>query len=187
MKPYKLFLLLLLLTSLLSAQNNSGGKAKKMSKPTAKQKNPMQKFKFLLGDWNLEYKIPKSSLSEAATGEAGTGAVTGTFKRALNDKYVFFDYSWSSSDVYGDGQAHGIFAWDDKAKVYRYWWFESSGNFAQATCNFIDDKTLFMNWHDTLLTQTFTKTGPDKVILRMNQSLGEDKSELVLEVILTRK
>jgi hypothetical protein len=142
--------------------------------------NPMEKFEFLLGGWNLEYRVPKSSFSEAAI---GTGK--GTFKRALKDKYVFFDYE--SSITTDEGKAHGIFAWDNKAKVYRYWWFEDSGSFEQAICNFVDNDTLFMDWQNTLLTQTFTKAGPDKVILRMNQALGEDKSELILEVILTRK
>jgi hypothetical protein len=177
MKTYKIFLLLLLLTSLLLAQDDIAKKVDKMVEPT---QNRMEKFKFLLGDWNLEYRVPKSTFSEAAT---GTG--TGTFKRAMKDKYVFFDYSCSLTT--GEGQAHAIFAWDDKAKVYRYWWFEDSGSFQQATCNFIDNETLFLKWQDTPLTQTFTKAGPDKVILRMEQSLGEDKSELVMEVILTRK
>lgn len=140
----------------------------------------MEKFEFLLGDWNLEYRVPKSSFSEA-----GTGTGEGTFKRALNDKYVILDYLCSVTT--GDGQAHGIFAWDDKAKFYRYWWFEDSGSFEQAICNFVDEDSLFMDWQNTLLTQTFTKAGQDKVILRMKQSLGEDKSELILEVILTRK
>ncbi len=179
MKIRKIILSLLLITSLLLAQDDIVKKVDKMAETPAKQKNPMEKFEFLLGDWNLESRIPKSSFSEAAT---GTG--TGTFKRALKDKYVFFDYEGSKTD---EGGAHGIFAWDGKTKVYRYWWFEDSGSFAQATCNFINDDTLFMSWHDTLLTQTFTKAGPDKVILRMKQSLGEDKSELILEVILTRK
>jgi hypothetical protein len=180
MKIYKIFLSLLLLTSLLLAQDDIVKKVDKMAEPIASQQSRMEKFKFLLGDWNLEYRVPKSTLSEAAT---GTG--TGTFKKTLKDKYVVLDYYCSLTT--GEGQAHGIFAWDDKAKVYRYWWFEDSGNFLQATCSFVDNDTLFMNWQDTLLTQTFTKAGPDKVILRMNQSLGEDKSELILEVILTRK
>lgn len=180
MKIYKIFLSLLLLTSLLLAQDDTVKKVDSMAEPAKKQQNPMEKFEFLLGNWNLEYKVPKSTFSEAAS---GTG--TGTFKRALNDKYVFFDYSCSLTT--GKGQAHGIFAWDDKAKTYRYWWFEDSGSFQQATCNFIDNNTLFMKWLDTPLTQTFTKASPDKVILRMEQSLGEGKSELVMEVINTRK
>lgn len=141
----------------------------------------MNKFDFLLGDWTLEYRVPKSAFSEAMT-----GAGTGTFKRALNDRYVFFDYSASlltGSKV----QAHGIFAWDDKLKFYRYWWFEDSGAFMTATCNFINEETLFLNWHDTLLIQTFTKDGPNKVILRMENPNSEGKYEVVLEVIFTRK
>ncbi|MGB7062258.1 MAG: hypothetical protein WBF13_07895 [Candidatus Zixiibacteriota bacterium] len=146
----------------------------------SKQTNPMEKFAFLLGDWNLEYKVPKSAFSEAATGNG-----TGTIKRALDDKYVIFDYS--ASLTIGEGAAHGIFAWDEKAKVYRYWWFEDSGSFLTATCNFVNDETLFLNWHDTLLIQTFRKAGLDKMILRMENPDSEGKYELILEVIFTRK
>lgn len=142
--------------------------------------NVMQKLDFLLGDWNLEYRVPKSAFSEAAT-----GAGTGTFKRALDDRYVCFDYSTSLTT--GQTGAHGIFGWDEKAKIYRYWWFESSGNFSTATCNFVNDETLFLSWHDTLLIQTFTKEGPNKVILRMEHPDSEGKYELVLEVIFTRR
>lgn len=76
----------------------------------------MEKFDFLLGDWNLEYRVPKSAFSEAATGSG-----TGTFKRALDNKYVYFDYSASVGGQ--KAQAHAIFAWDEKSKIYRYWWF----------------------------------------------------------------
>ncbi len=140
----------------------------------------MKKFNFLLGNWEMEYNIPKSSFSEATT---GTGQ--GIFKRALDDKYVYFDYSTLIDG--NKGQAHGIFAWDEKSKTYRYWWFESSGNFSTATCNFINDETLFMNWHDTLLIQTFKKVSSDKVILRMENPNSEGEYELILEVIFTRK
>ena len=137
----------------------------------------MDKFEFLLGNWNLEYRIPRSTF-----GEAGTDSGTGSFRSALNDKYVFFDYSTKA----GSG-AHAIFSWDDKVKVYRFWWFENSGNFSTATCNFIDDETLAMNWHDSLLVQTFSKDGSDRVILRMQNPTAQGGYELVLEVILTRK
>ena len=113
----------------------------------------MDKFEFLLGDWNPEYRIPKSTFSEA-----GSDSGTGSFKRALNAKYVFFDYSTKA----GSG-AHAIFAWDHNVKVYRFWWFENSGSFSTATCNFIDHETLAMNWHDSLLVQTFSKEGSDRV------------------------
>jgi len=139
----------------------------------------MEKFEFLIGGWNLEYNIPKSSFSEAATSKG-----YGTFKRALDNKYVFFDYG---SDIEHKTEgAHGIFAWDDKVKLYRYWWFESSGAFQQATCNFVDENTLFMNWHDTLLIQTFKRISKNKVVLHMSNAIAENKFELVLEVILTR-
>lgn len=140
----------------------------------------MEKFDFLIGDWNLEYRVPKSAFSEAAT---GTG--NGTFKRTLDEKYVYFDYS---ANIAGqEGQAHAIFGWDEKTKMYRYWWFESSGNFSTATCNFVNNETLFLNWHDTLLIQTFRKAGPNKVILRMENPDFEGKYELILKVIFTRK
>ena len=117
----------------------------------------MEKFEFLLGDWDMEWRIPKSSMSEADTGTGG-----GTFKRFLDDKYVTFDYSGSS--IKEQGQAHAIFVWDDKAKLYRYWWFENSGNFDQATCKFLGDKALFLNWHGSLCVQRFRAADPDKVI-----------------------
>lgn len=143
----------------------------------AKELNKMEKFEFLLGDWNLEYRIPKSAFSEA-----GKDSGTGTFRRALNDKYVYFDYSTKTG-----AKAHAVFAWDEKTKVYRYWWFENSGSFLTATCNFVNNETLFLNWHDTLLIQTFTKEGPNRVILRMEHPTALGKYELILEVIFTRK
>ena len=142
--------------------------------------NAMEKFEFLLGDWDMEYRIPKTSMSEADT---GTGS--GIFKRFLDDKYVTFDYSCSFAS--GQGQAHAIFVWDDKAKLYRYWWFENSGNFDQATCNFLSDKALFLNWHGSLLVQSFRAVDPNKIILRMEQPTLEGGYELVMEVTFTRK
>ncbi len=139
--------------------------------------NAMNKFEFLLGDWNLESRIPKSIFSEA-----GSDTGIGSFKRALNDKYVFFEYSSKSG-----GEAKGIFAWDDKIKVYRYWWFENSGNYLAATCNFINDEVIAMNWHDSILVQTFVKDGPDKVILKMEYPSVKGGHELVLEVLFTRR
>ena len=140
----------------------------------------MERFDFLLGNWDMEYNIP-----ESAFGEATSGTGNGTFKRALDDKYVYFDYS---SLINGEkGQAHAIFAWDEKTKIFRFWWFESSGNFSTATCKFINDEILFLNWHDTLLIQTFKKISPNKMILRMENPNSDGIYELILEVIFTRK
>jgi len=44
-----------------------------------------------------------------------------------------------------------------------------------------------MNWHDTLLVQTFEKDGPDKIILEMKYPAAKGGYEPVFEVILTRK
>ncbi|MFC2126676.1 hypothetical protein ACFLU5_17960 [Bacteroidota bacterium] len=137
----------------------------------------MNKFEFLLGSWNLAYRIPKSIFSEA-----GSDTGIGLFKRALNDKYVIFEYSTESG-----GEAKGIFAWDNKIKVYRYWWFENSGNYSAATCNFITDEVIAMNWHDSILVQTFIKDEPDKVILKMEYPSVKGGHELVLEVLFTRR
>jgi hypothetical protein len=183
MKICKFFIICLMLPPFLLASYSNEKKNDSVEKPMMKPKNVMDKFDFLLGDWNLEYRVPKSAFSEAATGSG-----TGTFKRALDDKYVFWDYSCTISTTPDEvGKAHGIFAWDEKAKIYRYWWFENSGSFLNATCNFINDDTLFMNWHDTLVIQTFRKVDKNKVILRMENPTSEGKYGLILEVILTRK
>jgi hypothetical protein len=136
----------------------------------------LDRFEFLFGEWNLEYRIPKSTFNDS-----GSDSGIGSFKKILSDNYVFFEYSTKSGS-----EAKGIFAWDDKVKIYRYWWFENSGNFLSATCNFINDITLSMNWHDTLLVQTFVKEGNDKVVLKM-QYPAKSGYELILEVIFTRK
>lgn len=137
----------------------------------------LDKFKFLIGDWYLEYRIPKSKFSDQRT-DSGVGS----FRKILNDKYVLFEYETKSG-----GEAKGIFAWDDKIKIFRYWWFENSGSFAAATCDFINEDTLAMNWHDTLLVQTFTKESSDKVILKMQYPYEKCGYEIILEVILERK
>jgi len=142
-----------------------------------KEPNRMERFEFLLGDWKLEYRIPKSVFSEA-----GSDTGIGRIKRGLSDKYVFFDYSTKKG-----GEAHGVFAWDEKTKVYRYWWFENTGSFQTATCNFVDNDTLFLNWHDTLIIQTFTRVGSDKVALRMEHPAAQGKYEVILEVLFTRE
>ncbi len=141
----------------------------------------MDKFNFFIGSWDLAYKIPKSSFSAEASGKG-----SGTFKRTLNDKYVLFDYE--ASFTTGDkASAHAIFAWEEKIKMFRYWWFENSGNFMTATCNFINDDILFLNWHNSLLIQTFKKIDEHTIELRMENPNKEGKFELILEVMFKRK
>jgi hypothetical protein len=140
----------------------------------------MNKFEFMLGTWDLKYHIPESRFSKA---DHGSGV--GTFKRILKGRYVAFDYH--ATLKHSTTQAHGIFAWDEKSKIYRYWWFEDSGNFLTATCNFVDENTLAMNWHDTLLIQSFEKESLAKMRLRMKYPLSDEQYELILEVVLTKK
>jgi len=137
----------------------------------------MKPFEFLLGNWDLDYNIPQSSYHEAAR-EKGNG----TFSRALDDRYVVFDYSTRSG-----GAAHGIFGWDEKIRMYRYWWFENSGAFSTATCNFINERVLYMQWHDALFVQTFSKIDERTVRLRMELPETAGKYELIMEVRLSRK
>ncbi|MEJ2637406.1 MAG: hypothetical protein P8184_19225 [Calditrichia bacterium] len=140
----------------------------------------MEKFEFLIGDWTLKYTVPKSVFSIEAK---GTGE--GTFSRALNNKYVFFDYRAELTT--GSAQAHGIFAKDEKLNIYRYWWFEDSGNFQSGACNFINDKIFFMNWHETSLIQTFELLDENTVMLKMSHPLDADNFEPILKVELFRK
>ena len=51
----------------------------------------------------------------------------------------------------------------------------------------INDKVLCLNWHDSLLVQSFRAVDQDKIILRMEQPTPEGEYELVMEVIFTRK
>jgi len=142
-------------------------------------KQRIEKLEFLIGSWGMRYNIPESSLSKS---DIGNGI--GVFKRILDDQYITFDYSAELTQ--GKAQAHGIFAWDDKIKLYRFSWFENSGNFNTAVCNFINDNTLFMKWQNSALTQTFTKIDVSKVILQMKNSVNKEDHELVMEVTFTR-
>jgi len=139
----------------------------------------MKKFDSFIGKWELAFNVPESIFSKADKGHG-----TGELKRELNNKYVMFDYS--SQLTVGKGSAHGIFAWDEKINAYRYWWFEDSGSFMTATCNFINDKTLLMNWENSLLIQTFTVEGPNKIFLSMDHPSPEGKYIPVLEVVFRK-
>ena len=140
----------------------------------------MDKFNFLLGSWEMKYNVPKSKFSD---GDIGKGH--GEFKRILNNRYVCFDYTAKLSR--SESAAHAIFAWDNKSKIYRYWWFENSGEFMKATCEFVNENTLSLNWHNSLLIQTFSKIENNKIILQMKNPSIENDYELILEVIFNKK
>ncbi|MCJ7552266.1 MAG: hypothetical protein MUO34_00150 [Ignavibacteriaceae bacterium] len=142
--------------------------------------NPMDKFNFLLGTWKLHYKVPKSHFSDVDIGEG-----EGEFKRILNNQYVTFDYSAKLSN--SEGAAYAIFAWDEKSQIYRYWWFEDSGEFMKATCNFINENTLCLNWHNSLLVQTFSRIENGNILLEMRYPSNKNDYEIILEVVFTKK
>ncbi len=142
--------------------------------------NPMDKFHFLLGTWKMEYKIPKS---RNINDDIGGGE--GIFKSILNNHYVTFDYNVKLTGV--EAAAHAIFAWDEKSKIYRFSWFEDSGEFMQATCNFINEQTLYLNWHNSLLVQTFQQIEDGKIILQMKNPINKNDYEIILEVVFTKK
>lgn len=140
---------------------------------------PIDRFNFLLGKWNLDYKVPKSIFSDE---DFGIGK--GEFKKFLNDKFVTFDYDakLSKSEV----AAHAIFGWDDKNKIYKYWWFENSGAFMEATCNFTNTNSLQINWQNSLLVQTFHLIENGNIIMRMNYPTDDNDNALILEVSFTK-
>jgi hypothetical protein len=144
-----------------------------------KETNPMEKFDFLLGAWELKYDVPKSQFSDKLTGEG-----RGEFKRILNDRYVTFDYEARFSK--GEASAHAVFVWDKKDNNYKYWWFEDSGEFNQATCDFIDKNTLCLNWHNSLFVQSFHKSKNGDVILEMRYPKDRNDYKIVLKVIFMK-
>ena len=143
------------------------------------ESNPMDKFNFLIGSWEMESYIPKSRFSDDDSGKG-----SGEFKRTLNDKYVTFDYSAKYSK--GEGAAHAIFVWDSKSEIYRYWWFEDSGEFNRATCEFIDENTLCLNWDNSIFVQTISKQQNGNIILEMRYPVNKNDYEPVLKVIMKK-
>ena len=58
---------------------------------------------------------------------------------------------------------------------------------ALSSCKFINDDTLFLNWHDGLLIQTFEKEGFNRIIMSMKHPDSEGKYKEVLQVQFDRK
>lgn len=142
--------------------------------------DPMEKFSFMLGTWNLEYRVPASRFSAE-----DKGAGEGVFSKILNDRFVTFDYHAKLSSY--ETAAHAIFSWDEKSQIYRFWWFEASGQFMKATCNFTDDTTVYLNWHDSLLIQSFHLLEDGKLVLQMKHPVSINEYEIILEVFFTPK
>jgi hypothetical protein len=85
----------------------------------------------------------------------------------LDGTHLCFDYQVRHKQT-GEltGSAHGVFAWDSESGRYRYFWFESSGTFLQATGHLRDADTLFLDWENDC-TQTFRRVDDATVVLEM--------------------
>jgi hypothetical protein len=141
--------------------------------------NKIGRLDFLLGKWELKFRVPKSKFS---TEDSGDGK--GEFKKILNNNYITFEYTSKLSG--GISSAKGIFAWDNKENIYKYWWFEDSGNFTEAACDFINDSILSLNWYNSILVQTFKRLDNNNILLEMKYPNEQGTCDLILEVKLIR-
>lgn len=123
---------------------------------------PMRALSFMVGEWELDYTVTQHGHTTK------TIRGSGSLRYLFNATYLTFNYQMQQKDT-GEriGEAHGIFAWDNKAGHYRYYWFESSGTFLQATAILRDDHTLALEWQDTDCTQIFRRVSADAMYLEM--------------------
>jgi len=138
---------------------------------------PMQALSFMVGDWELDYTVTQ----RGRTTKPIRG--TGSLRYLFDATYLTFDYQMQQKDT-GEmvGEAHALFAWDPKVGHYRYYWFESSGNFLEATGSLPDEHTLALEWQGVNCTQIFRRVSADAMYLEM-QCPDQD---LVLRVDFSR-
>ena len=139
---------------------------------------PMQALNFMIGEWGLDYTVTQHGHTSR------TIRGTGWLRFLFNAAYLTFDYQTiekaSGSTI---AEAHGIFAWDKKAGHYRYYWFESSGSFHQATGVLRDAHTLALEWQEIKCTQIFRSVSADVMYLEMQCP----EQDLLLRVDFTRR
>jgi hypothetical protein len=129
---------------------------------TIEKDAPMRALSFMVGDWELDYTVTQHGRT--------TKPIRGTRSlRYLFDAiYLAFDYRTVDKDTgEATGGAHGLFAWDGKAQQYRYYWFESSGTFLEATGVLRDDHTLALEWQGLNCTQIFRRVSAYAMYLEM--------------------
>jgi hypothetical protein len=129
---------------------------------TAETEAPMRGLRFMVGEWELDYTVTQHGQTTK------TICGTGSLRYLFDETYLTFDYRVQQKDT-GKmiGEAHGIFGWDRKGGQYRYYWFESSGTFLQATAVLRDDHTLAMEWQGVNCTQIFRRVSADAMYLEM--------------------
>ncbi|MGD0014798.1 MAG: DUF1579 family protein [Bryobacteraceae bacterium] len=124
---------------------------------------PMHALDFMLGEWELDYTVTQ----HGCTTKPIRG--TGSLRHLFDATYLTFDYQMQQKAT-GEmiGQAHAVFAWDAKAEQYRFYWFESSGTFLQATGVLQGDDTLALEWQGVNCTQIFRRVSADAIYLEMH-------------------
>jgi hypothetical protein len=123
---------------------------------------PMRALSFMIGEWALDYTVTQRGQTTK------TIRGIGSLRYLFNATYLTFDYQMLEKAT-GEiiGKAHAIFAWDKKSRQYRYYWFESSGNFLQATGILREADTLALEWQDIKCTQIFRRVSADAMYLEM--------------------
>ena len=123
---------------------------------------PMRALSFMIGEWELDYTVTQNGHTTQ------TIRGTGSLRYLFNATYLTFDYQvFEKATGNMIAKAHGIFTWDKKSEHYRYFWFESSGNFRQATGVLQDTHTLALEWREINCTQIFRSLGADAMCLEM--------------------
>jgi hypothetical protein len=128
---------------------------------TTETRAAMRALSFLAGEWELDYTVTQHGRTTK------TIRGTGSLRYLFDATYLTFDYRAQSTDTGEIRQAHAVFAWDAKAGRYRYYWFESSGVFLQATGVLRDDHTLALEWQGINCTQIFRRVSADAMYLEM--------------------
>jgi hypothetical protein len=122
----------------------------------------MHALSFMAGEWNLDYTVTqRGSTTRAIRG-------TGSLRYLFDATYLTFDYQAQQKET-GEsiGEAHAIFTWENKNQQYRYFWFESSGSFHQATGFLRDEHTLALEWQGIHCSQIFRRVSTDAMYLEM--------------------
>jgi hypothetical protein len=129
---------------------------------TTEAATPMRALSFMIGEWALDYTVTQHGQTTK------TLRGIGSLRYLFNATYLTFDYQ-TLEKATGEmiAEAHAIFAWDKKLGQYRYYWFESSGNFLQATGILRDADTLALEWRDINCTQIFRRVSADAMYLEM--------------------
>ena len=129
---------------------------------TTESRAPMRALSFMIGEWALDYTVTQ----HGQTTKPLRGI--GSLRYLFNATYLTFDYQ-ALEKTTGKmiAEAHAIFAWDKKLGQYRYYWFESSGTFLQATGILRDADTFALEWQDINCTQIFRRLSADAMYLEM--------------------